>query len=135
MRKNVLNRIIKVEDLFSFTFKRSRYVLLLGIIFIMSTTKAVSSIRESVEKDDSYSFFYQNEITGKVTDENGAPLPGVNITIEGTDKGTTTNFDGEYKIDADKGQKLIFSSVGFEDQEIEVGSEYEINITMSEGSS
>src|SRR5699024_6675316 len=70
-----------------------------------------------------------------VTDENGAPLPGVNITIEGTDKGTTTNFDGEYKIDADKGQKLIFSSVGFEDQEIEVGSEYEINITMSEGSS
>src|SRR5699024_70044 len=46
-------------------------------------------------------------ITGTVTDGNGVPLPGVNITIEGTSKGTSTDFDGNYEIEAEEGQKLV----------------------------
>lgn len=73
-------------------------------------------------------------ITGTVTDGNDVPLPGVNITIEGTSKGTSTDFDGNYEIEAEEGQKLVFSSVGFEDQIIEVGNNEVVDIRMQEGS-
>src|SRR5699024_10948539 len=74
------------------------------------------------------------KVTGTVTDENNIPLPAVNISISGTSKGTSTNFDGIYEIEVEKGQKLIFSSVGFESQTITVRQDTEINVTMQEGS-
>lgn len=76
----------------------------------------------------------QKTISGKVTDENGVPLSGVNITVKGTSKGASTDFDGDYEIEAEQGEELSFSSVGFEDQTILVGEDNEINIIMKEGS-
>lgn len=73
-------------------------------------------------------------ISGTVTDQNDNLLPGVNITVEGTSKGTATDFDGEYSIEVEKGQVLQFSSVGFQDQEITVGDDDTIDVTMEEGS-
>ena len=72
----------------------------------------------------------QKTITGTVVDDNEMPIPGVNITIENTDQGTTTDFDGNYSIEAAPGQVLNFSAVGFADQTATVGLEDEINITM-----
>lgn len=81
-------------------------------------------------------FVYAQEqtITGTVKDDEDTPLPGVNITVEGTSKGTSTDFDGEYEIEAEEGQVLIFSSVGFEDKAIEIEDKETIDITMEEGS-
>lgn len=57
--------------------------------------------------------FAQNiTVTGKVTDANNVPMPGVNIQVKGTTKGATTNFDGDYTINASSGDVLIFSYVG-----------------------
>lgn len=53
-------------------------------------------------------------ISGTVTDQNGIPLPGVNITVDGTSKGTTTDFDGEYTIEVEPNQNLVFSFIGYE---------------------
>lgn len=79
------------------------------------------------------SYAQKKTINGTITDEGGVPLPGVNITIKGTTDGTTTNFDGEYSIDAIEGQSLLFSIVGFEDQTLTIGSSNTMNVTMKEG--
>lgn len=70
-------------------------------------------------------------ITGTVTDKsNNDPLPGVSIVIQGTTKGTITDFDGNYTISASSADVLIFSFVGYLEQQIKVESQSVINITM-----
>jgi len=73
------------------------------------------------------------EVTGQVTDEQGEPLIGVNILIEGTNKGTSTNIDGEYSINVESEEAvLVFRYLGFVSQEITVGDQRVINVTMEE---
>ncbi|WP_300434133.1 SusC/RagA family TonB-linked outer membrane protein [Christiangramia sp.] len=69
-------------------------------------------------------------ITGTVTDENGLPLPGVNVLIKGTSSGTQTNFDGVYSIEAAKGDVLVFSFVGLETSEVTVANSNTIDVVM-----
>ncbi len=70
-------------------------------------------------------------ITGKITDANdGSGLPGVSIQIVGTEHGTFSNIDGEYKIEVEKKQKLRFRFVGYETQEIKVEDSPNINLKM-----
>ncbi|AXT52932.1 alpha-2-macroglobulin [Aquimarina sp. BL5] len=59
-------------------------------------------------------------ITGIVTDGLGIPLPGVNVVIKGTTKGTQTDFDGVFTIQANKNDLVIFSYIGFISSEIKV---------------
>lgn len=73
------------------------------------------------------------QISGTVTDGSGVPIPAVNITVKGTTSGTSTDFDGNYSISAQQGQVLLFSSIGFQDQEATVGSNATINVTLQEG--
>ena len=73
----------------------------------------------------------ERKIIGKVTDENNEGLPGVNIIIKGTTKGTVTDLDGNYALAVpDEEVILVFSSIGFESQEITAGSQNVINIAM-----
>ena len=72
-------------------------------------------------------------ITGKVVDEGGEGLIGVNILIKGTTTGTVTDFDGNYSLDVPDGSTLVFSYTGYSDQEIVVGAQSVINVTMTEG--
>ncbi|MEN7548491.1 SusC/RagA family TonB-linked outer membrane protein [Rapidithrix thailandica] len=70
-------------------------------------------------------------ISGKVTSqEDGEPLPGVSILIKGTAQGTTTNFEGSYKLAAPKDAILVFSFIGYQTQEVTVGSESRVNVVM-----
>ena len=75
----------------------------------------------------------QTTITGTVSDDGGTPLPGTNVTIQGTTTGTTTNQDGQYAIAASANDVLVFSFVGFVTQEITVGQRTEINVRMVAG--
>ncbi|MGV3557875.1 SusC/RagA family TonB-linked outer membrane protein [Larkinella arboricola] len=71
------------------------------------------------------------DITGTVTDESGAGLPGVNVVVKGTTQGTTTDADGKFKIAVpDNRTTLVFSSVGYTKQEIVVGSQTSINVRL-----
>lgn len=72
----------------------------------------------------------QAPITGIIVDGDGVPLPGVNVFIKGTNTGTATDFDGNYSIPAAEGDVLVFSYVGFENQELIVGNEQNIDISM-----
>lgn len=80
-----------------------------------------------------FSFAQEKTITGKVTDASG-PLPGVNVVVKGTTKGTTTNFDGTYSIKAKEGESLVFSFMGMNDVVKTVGSENTINTVLSDES-
>lgn len=68
-------------------------------------------------------------VDGKVTDEDGIPMIGVTILLKGTNTGTTTNFDGEYSIDAPNGSTLVFSFVGYMTKEVPV-TDSTINVTL-----
>lgn len=72
------------------------------------------------------------QITGKVTaTEDGSPLPGVNISVKGTPKGTTSTADGSFKISVGNGATLVFSFVGFDTKSIVVGGQAVINVSLS----
>jgi TonB-linked SusC/RagA family outer membrane protein len=71
------------------------------------------------------------EVSGRVTDENDEPLPGVNIIEKGTTNGTITNLDGQFSLVVAEAATLVFSSVGFTSKEVKVGNQSTINVSMS----
>ncbi|MDR7372259.1 SusC/RagA family TonB-linked outer membrane protein [Flavobacterium aquidurense] len=73
-------------------------------------------------------------VKGVITDSEGMPLPGASVAVQGSQKGTTTDFDGLYSIEAQKGQTLVFSYVGLETQSIVVGDAATINVKMNTAS-
>jgi Ca-activated chloride channel homolog len=75
--------------------------------------------------------FTEQKISGVVSDALG-PLPGVSVTIKGTNKKTTTDFDGKYSIIANEKDVLLFSYIGYKTQSITVGKKTTVNITMKE---
>jgi TonB-dependent SusC/RagA subfamily outer membrane receptor len=69
-------------------------------------------------------------ISGVVTDETKLPLPGVSVRIKGTTIGVTTDVNGKYTIDAEKGATLVFTFIGYNTKEITVGARTEYNIQL-----
>ncbi|MCR9226004.1 MAG: TonB-dependent receptor [Flavobacteriaceae bacterium] len=79
-----------------------------------------------------YGYSQTKTVTGTVSDNMG-PMPGVNVLVKGTTNGVVTDFDGEFTIDdVSNDDTLVFSYIGFVSQEVPVGSQNEINITLSE---
>ena len=77
----------------------------------------------------------QNQVSGKVTDGNSLPLPGVTVLIKGTTQGTVTDNNGNFSIPSlPEDATLIFSFVGMLTQEVIVGTQSLINITLAEAS-
>ncbi|WP_289661493.1 SusC/RagA family TonB-linked outer membrane protein [Flavobacterium panacagri] len=74
-------------------------------------------------------------VKGVITDSDGMPLPGASVAVQGGQKGTTTDFDGLYSIEVQKGQTLVFTYVGLETQTIVVGDAATINVKMVQGAS
>ncbi|HET6254411.1 MAG TPA: SusC/RagA family TonB-linked outer membrane protein [Puia sp.] len=69
-------------------------------------------------------------ITGTVAGADGAPLTGVSITVVGTSRGTTTDAQGHFSIDAKDGDILVFSSIGFDTYRATVGAAADLHITL-----
>ncbi len=75
----------------------------------------------------------QRNITGRVTDSNGNPLPGVNIIEKGTTNGVLAGADGRYSISVSSGQAVLsFTFIGFAQQDMPVGAQTIINVILSE---
>ncbi|MEM9687726.1 MAG: carboxypeptidase-like regulatory domain-containing protein, partial [Bacteroidota bacterium] len=74
--------------------------------------------------------YAQTAVRGAVTDDLG-PLPGVSVVVEGTTRGTTTDFDGNYQIEANTGDVLVFSYIGKRTQKIRVTGTT-LNVIMQE---
>ncbi|MFC3417850.1 SusC/RagA family TonB-linked outer membrane protein [Algoriphagus hitonicola] len=79
------------------------------------------------------SWAQQVRITGKVSDANNAPLPGATVLVKGTTRGTVSDVDGAYSIEASPEETLVFSFVGFETVEKPIGNASIINVSLTEG--
>ena len=69
-------------------------------------------------------------VTGRVVDEKGAGLPGVNVVIKGGTNGTSTDADGKFSLAVPEGATLVFSFVGYAAQEVVVGNQTTINVAL-----
>lgn len=73
----------------------------------------------------------QSSVSGTVKDENGEPLPGVTVVIRGTTQGAVTDIDGKFTVNNVRPESvLLVSFVGMRSQEITVGNQTSLNITM-----
>jgi len=78
------------------------------------------------------SFAQNQNVSGTVSDENGLPLPGATVVIQGTTTGVSTDFDGKYTIIANEGDVLLFSYIGYATQSQTVGASNTINVSMEQ---
>ena len=74
--------------------------------------------------------FAQTSVTGVVSDDTGVPLPGATVQVVGTSNGVTTDFDGNYSIEANQGDVISFSFVGFVSQNVTFGTSSSISVQL-----
>jgi TonB-linked SusC/RagA family outer membrane protein len=113
-----------------YDFLKSGLVSLL--LFLGLQTAWASGIEDF---DDAKNEVPQSSVSGTVTDDTGAPLPGASIVEKGTTNGTQTDFDGNYTITIDSGATLVISYIGYATQEIPVAGQNTINVTLQEDAS
>ncbi len=114
---------------YRFLEKSSLMMCLAVILMLLGATQA-----RAYDSGSSASKVTQSQykrVTGTVTDNTGMALPGVNIRVEGTVMGTSSNAKGEYSIEVpDENAELIFSFIGYASQTVSVAGKSIINITM-----
>ncbi|MDY5639053.1 MAG: carboxypeptidase-like regulatory domain-containing protein, partial [Parabacteroides sp.] len=80
----------------------------------------------------SSAFAQQKLLKGTVVDSNGEPLIGVNVSVKGTTIGIITDMDGNYALEVPANSTLVFSYIGYRSQEIPVGNQTSVNVTLIE---
>ena len=110
-------------------FLNHKFLFLLGLGILFSSFS--SEIRAENDASTSINKVLKS-ITGNVVDKDGIALIGVNVLVKGTNRGTTTDIDGNFTIDAETGDVLIISYVGYERKEITVTESSLYSVTMSE---
>ncbi|MBC9796369.1 SusC/RagA family TonB-linked outer membrane protein [Sinomicrobium weinanense] len=91
----------------------------LRTFFVLSLTLLVQFI-----------FAQEKTVTGTVVDQNGMPLPGVNVLVKGSTNGAQTDFDGNYSVQANVGDVLVFSYIGQKTEERTVAASGTMDITL-----
>ncbi|MES1217971.1 MAG: SusC/RagA family TonB-linked outer membrane protein [Bacteroidota bacterium] len=76
-------------------------------------------------------FAQTKQVTGKVTDPAGAPIPGISVTVKGEKNGTTTRGDGSFTINVSNNAVLVISAVGFDPKEVSVNGVSELNVQLT----
>jgi TonB-dependent starch-binding outer membrane protein SusC len=75
---------------------------------------------------------FDKTVRGKITDENGDKLPGVSVILKGTTTGTVTDTEGIFSLNTpDQGAILIFSSVGYLTQEVNIGNKTAVDVKLA----
>ena len=128
-QKLKLDHKSKSKSVFS-TFK----IGLLSMIICLGTQFATANSNTILSKT-ALGDKIQSTVTGIVTDSYGTPLPGASIVEKGTTNGTQTDFDGNFTIDVGSDAILVFSYIGFTTQEVAVGVQTSINVSMAEDAS
>ncbi|WP_438711989.1 SusC/RagA family TonB-linked outer membrane protein [Aquimarina muelleri] len=120
------NRIRKVLRLLFSTTNIDFKIIKNQIVLFPKNTKTSGTVLENflnyIEKNKyiNDNLRSQSIIKGTVINEKNLPLSGVNIWVKDTNKGSLTNFNGDYEIEANLGDKLVFSYIGFETIETKV---------------
>jgi TonB-linked SusC/RagA family outer membrane protein len=130
------SKIVEVDRQVSINLKNKKIDEVLNTLFEGTNIKYTIVDRQIVlsagETRSHGNTSQQKEVTGKVTDNSNMPLPGVTVIVKGTTQGTVTNTDGIYTLpDVPNDATLSFSFVGMKAQEVIVGNQSVINITLN----
>jgi len=90
---------------------------------LLAHTAAATELREAT--------LAAGPVTGRIVDEKGQGLPGVNVLVKGSNVGTATNADGRYTIEAPAGATLVFSYIGYTSQEVIVGDRATVDVALA----
>jgi len=116
-----------LRELYSHIFKKSAYIVVMMVLAAPMKTLADEHTLPVAEVHQ------QITVSGTVIDEQGEALPGVSVMVKGTTIGQVTNINGIYTITVpDEEAVLIFSFVGYATQEVLVGSQRQLSVTMYE---
>ena len=130
--------IPKMEKTFRIMKLTCFFLFISGVSVLAGKTYSQTALlnlnmEKSIDKEVLSTNFQQKSVSGKVTDTNNQPLPGVTAVIKGTAQGTVTNGDGIYTIsNIPENATLVFSFVGMKTQEVVVGTQSSINLVMEE---
>ncbi len=107
---------------YNLALKKLLLIIKLTVVILLFSLASVSATTIDAQ---------QKIVSGKVTDTQSQPLPGVTVVIKNTTQGTVTNADGDYSLSGIlENATLVFSFVGMNTQEVAVGSQTSINVTM-----
>lgn len=119
---NVLDRLLTPRNL--------SYEVVDNKIYILYKPKAVESKTEAVSPQQNQPV--EQQVSGVVTDVNGDPIIGANISVPGTTLGTVTDIDGKFTLSVPRGAVLRFSYIGYVNQEFTITNQSSLNVQMSE---
>jgi TonB-linked SusC/RagA family outer membrane protein len=93
----------------------------------------LTKVFSGIESRSDYRFIVNAIITGRVTNSTGEPIQGASIRVKGSDAGTTTDSSGNFSITVPDGAVLVFSYVGYADQEIPTAGKTTIDVVLAQG--
>src|SRR5690606_9701133 len=117
------------------------HMLLLGGLYIWGSgaVMAMEFMAQPMEKiphlNESPILPMRQLVTGQVVDNEGNPVPGATILVEGTTIGTATDIDGNFSLDVPNGAVLLVSFIGYKSLRIEVGNQSRLKLTLEEDAS
>lgn len=123
---------IKLHNHLFWLKKRLQILTMRSFIFLCFVT-IFGLIPNSVIASENTISELQQQISGTVTDNNGQPIPGVNVIEKGTNNGQQTDFDGGFTIDlSNQNATLVLSYVGFKTKEVTIGNQTVLSIVLEE---
>lgn len=111
---------VRISNLWNKPPKIGICLFLLMCLFLFNQNKVFSQTSEVKE-----------QISGNIVDEDGIPIIGANILVKGTTKGSTSDMEGNFKLESKKGDIIVVTFIGYKTQEIQVGNQTMYNINLS----
>lgn len=117
----------------SFLLTRTNWVSTICLFCLLLKSTLSLAIKTDIRTE--VSEIQSKEISGRVTDTEGAALEGATVTVKGSSISTASDAHGEYNLSVpNTAEALVFSIIGYQTQEIEIGSQSVINVSLSSGS-
>lgn len=137
IRFSYLNRLSDTHKDISLTVTNETVEDILGKVLPlkgMEFTRTGNTIAIQAKASQSKPAVPTKKISGTVTDSNGEPIIGANVSVKGTTTGTITDVDGRFSLDAAQGQIILVSYIGYSPKEIQISNQTSYAISMSEDS-
>lgn len=97
---------------------------------LKGVTESTSLLRNN---DFGVKLEYQQQVKGVVTDAEGVPIPGVNVTVQGVKNvGTVTDFDGNYSLEVGGDSTLVFSYIGYKTKKVPVNNQSTLDVSLED---
>lgn len=120
------NNRVDVERVVSIEARNKSIKEVLSRLFVGQSVKAVIVQNQIILSRSQV----KRTVVGKVYDNTGSTLPGVSVSILGKNKGTITDYDGKYSIEAEKGDTLSFSFIGYSTKKVALKDETTLDISL-----